>query len=296
MLKAYAMYDWFLPAVTTAGSVDAGLKAVVDAEEQRLLFAKCLRHSLCFANPSRLDRISQLKIDLASLKKTLDHRLGMLRVDMAGAWFRESFPSQLGPFSSEVSLAPMLPQIAPHLARKARNEIVNLWETRHASSDLLPHGGYLWSRLLSCNARWAAINQMTEPFADLRLDELPEALPDILATTSLNAYLKRVAEAMKVTRSELNVAFHDFFKSTEDFLLGYYRRPSSAARPEQRRQGAIADSLRFMNFTGTPSSRELKKRYFELAKKLHPDAAGGDSQRFQMLTSHYKRILKNLNN
>ena len=47
-----------------------------------------------------------------------------------------------------------------------------------------------------------------------------------------------------------------------------------AERPKQNRQ--IRRALQIMNFDGPVTLTELKSRYKELVKRLHPDANGGN--------------------
>ena len=48
-------------------------------------------------------------------------------------------------------------------------------------------------------------------------------------------------------------------------------------------------------FRGVETLEELKKKYKELAKKLHPDL-GGDKEEFQAMNNEYDLLFKNLKN
>ena len=102
-------------------------------------------------------------------------------------------------------------------ARRLRNEIVMLWKERKQSGGMLRQGIYLWSRLLQLNHCWEELVQLSDPFQDLRLDELPEALPDDIASPSLIAYLKRVRALTLKIRDDLDSAFKAFSSQQKNF-------------------------------------------------------------------------------
>ena len=66
--------------------------------------------------------------------------------------------------------------------------------------------------------------------------------------------------------------------------LGVFEAAASMnAREEQEKRterpkqdGQVGNALRIMNFDGPATLTELKSRYKELVKRLHPDANGGD--------------------
>ena len=76
------------------------------------------------------------------------------------------------------------------------------------------------------------------------------------------------------------------FKATARFRddLGVFEAAASMSgrnernkQPESPKQGAqFKQALRIMNFEGPVTLTELKSRYKELVKRLHPDANGGD--------------------
>lgn len=292
--------DWFLPASQGRLSVEASLDAVLQREEARLYFVTALKNALVSPDHHLSDSISAIRWKLSDLNKTLDFRLGMLQKDRPQAWFRPCSAAELGPFPAKINFSSLLPQFGPQKARRLRNELIQLWSHKQSSGPLLPQGDYLWSYLLGLNQALNDVCQMGEPYQDLRLDELPEGLPDELISPSLCRYLEKVKNLVNLTSSELNDCFQKFFQVTESFLLSYYQKP---AQEEFRRQSYgrtqtlchnLRASLTFMNFTTPPSLSELKKRYFQLAKLYHPDSSHGDAEKFHKLRKHYQKILEEL--
>ncbi len=294
--------DWFLPATQGQLSVEESLNVVLQREEARLYFVKALKSALQSPDQRISDAISALRWQVGDLSKTLDFRLGMLQKNRAQAWFRPCSAAELGPFPARINFSSLLPKINPEQSRKVRNELVQLWGSREIQGELLPRGDYLWSDLLELNGSWDRICRMEEPYQDLRLDELPEGLPDYIASHSLCFYLEKVNQLIKLARQDLDTCFQKFFRVTEAFLLNYYQKPtrnsfdtkSNHNKPHRRqiRSGALRTSLAFMKFDAPPTIKELKKRYFEMAKQYHPDATLGSPDQFQVLRSHYEKILQ----
>ena len=291
--------DWFLPAIEADGSV-ANCLTVVCRRESSLYFVKDLRAALCTQYLGASDGISHLRQELNSFRKTCDLRLGILAKARPEAWFRDISTAEWGPFPGRVETKAVFINIPPEKAKKLRNEILEAWEQRSLAVPSLPEGDCLWRDLLSLNLRWVEICQLKEPYKDLRLDELPEGLPDDLDSPSLIAFLTKVRAAVDLLRSELDRCFQDVFGASERFLLAYYR-PRAGAGQRQKRQSArsptaqdrvLERSLHFMSFSHTPNLQVLRKRYLELAKSCHPDISGGDDSRFKDLNFHYQRILR----
>ena len=290
--------DWFLPAIHAEGTVANCLDVVARQEESRLFLTKSIKLALCRESGDCTDSISFLRKKLGALHKTFELRLGVLAQARHQAWFRPSHASEWGPFPGVVHKDPMLIEFNPELAKKLRNELNQAWQDRSVEVPSLPQGNCLWFQLLTLNKQWQSIVQLSKPFGDLRLDELPEGLPDDLTCRSLEAFLKKVRVAVDEARSELDQCFQKLFLATETFLLAYHKRPAKT-----RRQGAgrkpifnspISDSLRFMAFDRKPNAQDLRKRYLELAKSCHPDVNGGSESRFKDLTYHYNKILKSI--
>ena len=288
--------DWFLPAIQSEGTVSDCLTIVARQEEARLYFIKALKKALCSQQGTCSDSINYLRQQVLSVQKSCDLRLGVLSGARPQAWFRPSNATEWGPFPGAVHKESIFIEITPERAKKLRNELISAWQERSSHIPSLPEGNCLWRRLLILNERWATICQLQEPYQDLRLDELPEALPDDLTCRSLEAFLSKVRGAVDLTRGELDRCFQNLFTASEQFLLQYYQpRPQDgrkSARAQTPQDRVLDRSLEFMSFRHTPDMPDLRKRYLELAKICHPDMSEGDEGRFKDLTFHYKRILK----
>lgn len=294
--------DWFLPAIEFDGSVSDCLTVVYRQEEARLYFVKALKVALCSQQGDCSDAINFLRQQVLRLKKSCDLRLGVLARAQNSAWFRTVTTAEWGPFPGEIHKEAIFTEFSPEKAKKLRNELVEAWQDRSTHVPSLPEGDCLWRRLLTLNSHWIEICQLREPYRDLRLDELPEALPDDLSCRSLEAFLSKVRGVVDMSRQELDRCFHQLFTASEEFLLSYYRpRQQGSGERQERRQSASARSaqdkvlersLDFMDFAHTPDTQVLRRRYLELAKGCHPDMSGGDESRFKDLNFHYNRILK----
>ncbi|SMF06706.1 hypothetical protein SAMN06296036_104155 [Pseudobacteriovorax antillogorgiicola] len=272
----------------------------MEQEEARLFLVKSLRQALCTHRGDSSDSISHLRKKVEGLRRTFELRLGILSQARHQAWFRQSHATEWGPFPGNVRKDAVFVYFSPEKARKLRNEVVRAWQEGETELESLPPGPCLWRYLLDLNHQWYSICQLASPYQDLRLNELPEGLPDDLACRSIHAFLLKVRGAVDGARTDLDHCFQVLFKASETFLNAYYQKPRSSG---PGRQGAgrdrgikseLEESLRFFEFDRTPNARDLRKRYLELAKRCHPDVAGGDDDRFKKLTHHYHQILKRL--
>jgi hypothetical protein len=74
--------------------------------------------------------------------------------------------------------------------------------------------------------------------------------------------------------------FHKYFNDTYDY---YFTDPSSLSNQKIK----IRQDDKFVKLKKSNSQEELKKNYYKLAKKFHPDKEGGDTKLFQKLSQLY---------
>jgi hypothetical protein len=312
--------DWFEPAFLSAASIPLALDRVLCIEESKVHFTRCLRAALCNPVPHGLDRIAAVNQDIKLLQQTFQHRLGILAIDRPQAWFRHSSTAERGPFAVAVFEEPVFARFDECRAVAVRHLLPELWRNRQVSCTDYDPALSLWGRLLQLNRRLEQINQLPAPFSDVRLDELPEAIPDELQSPALNKFGTQIAQRIKNCQRELDSCYEQLWSRSESFLYALHiQYLSNKARQQQQqhqepkaktRQGArqdppppppprshlpqhVGEALRFMEFKALPNFDDLRQRYRVMAHALHPDR-GGSEDRFKQLTQHYKRLLQHL--
>lgn len=311
--------DWFAAAAQTEGSVADALDAVVLELDARRAFIMALRARLSPA--SGTDAVSHLSHQIKNLENTLRFRLGILRPERPGAWFRAPATTNAGPFASAVIEAPVFALYDPAEAETVSRELPRLWQTRVAGplpfKEATPN---LWATLLELNAAWAALVVLPSPFALFNLAALPDGLPRTLDSRALRAFLINVRTEVLSTRARLDLCFTDLQRASERFWAyqieqerRYRGRHGGAERPranptadsvreefKRRRQTASTQlplssvdrqAMRFMGFDDVPTAETLRQRYLGMAKRLHPDREGGNDTAFKMLSSAYSHLL-----
>ncbi len=319
--------DWFEAATQGSGSVAAGFDRVICIEESRLQFVRCLKAAVLSPVPHAPDRIALLAQDIRVLDQTLQLRLGILAMDRPQAWFRHSPATERGPFGATVYEEPVFARFDEQRAVSIRHLLPQLWRSRQLACEGYDPGPSLWGRLLQINKKYGQLNQLPHPFSDLSLEELPEALPDDIASPTLLQYATQLSQRMKACQKDLEGCFQTLWSRSESFLYALHLQHLSAKARQQQgrsedkrddtRQGwwdarrrwsekendkdkseapprklsqALEDALRFMNFGSLPDFGNLRQRYRVMAHTLHPDR-GGNEDKFKLLTQHYQEIL-----
>jgi hypothetical protein len=251
----------------------------------------------------------------------LRFRLGILRPERPGAWFRAPAATSTGPFASAVIEAPVFALYDPSETEAVSKQLLDLWHARAAGplpfKEATPN---LWGSLLELNAAWTALVKVPEPFAHLSLAELPDGLPKAIDSRALRAFLLNVRSEVLSTRARLDQAFDELRRASERFWTyqieqerrfrgrhGGTERPrvnptADSVREEfkRRRQTTAVlpplssgdrEAMRFMGFDDVPTSDALRQRYLSMAKRLHPDREGGSDTAFKMLSSAYSHLL-----
>jgi hypothetical protein len=155
------------------------------------------------------------------------------------------------------------------------------------------------------------------PHDNLRLDVLPDNLPEKFESRALRAFLINVRNEISAIRFRLDGCFSQLMETSVRFWDYQKKHAPEAEQPSRRSQSnPAADSVReemrkrratnqthfltpvdlnalkFMGFKDLPNQVELRQRYIELAKKLHPDRFGGEDQSFKQLSISYNHLLE----
>jgi len=306
--------DWFIGAIETKGSVGACLSAVSDELSSRQKFVELLKAKIVKPE-STLDNVSDLATRIKSLENTLRFRLGILRPERPGAWFRAPAATSTGPFASTLLSEPVFSLYRPEDVDKVRKSLKVAWESKSITN--LPfeqNEPSLWKSLLCLSLELEQLINLPEPFDSFKLDELPNGLPPSLDSKALRAFLLNVASELKNARLKLDDCYKQLLDSSDRLWIyqkeqskrthrrdfrspGQDRIDDVRAEFQKRRQAAMpirnsvdSEALQFMGFRDFPTPEILKQRYLILAKKLHPDANLGMDEDFKFLTKSFAHL------
>lgn len=310
--------DWFLPAIGSDGSVSDALGEVLHTLSRKSKFIRCIQQSLCDPLCPQIDQLTKLGKEAKLLENTLRFRLGILHPDRHGAWFRQAQPYDLGPFRSPVHVIPVFSQYDIEKVSEVRESLKQAW-LQHQQRSSLPNDECLWSVLLKLNAQLERVNRLSKPYESLSLDSLPDSLPIDLDTPSLRAFLLNVRNEYQSVKDRLAVCYEQLWHASEKLwedqkkLLQLRQKREQSYRERERcRQNARGshtysesqsgkaglgrgyqemEALRFLGFNHHPGVEALRRRYIELAKKLHPDHGGSEDQ-FKLLSTAYRRLAR----
>ena len=307
--------DWFLGAIKADGTVDDCLEAVRRELEAKSSFLIGLKQVMAPRRKGGLDAVSELAARIKALENTLRFRLGILRADRPVTWFRAPVTTTSGPFSSALLDEPVFAPYDSRDLERVKAALNHLWQERRA--DPCPFESEipcLWRTLLTLNAELSTLTKLPAPYAYLSLESLPDDLPPILESRSLRAFLLNVRNEVLSARARLATCHRDLRTKSEELWVVQasveprLRRPqgqtqahAESVREEMRRRrenrrlfmmnAADQRALSYLGFEQLPSADDLRRRYLELAKKLHPDRSGGDGDAFKELASAYSRLL-----
>jgi hypothetical protein len=309
--------DWFLGAIETDGSVDDCLGAVLRDLELKGAFVRGLQKCMAPKKRGGPDAVSDLSMRIKALENTLRFRLGILRAERPAAWFRAPVTTSSGPFSSTLLDEPVLARYEVEDVGHVKAELTRLWQERRVGKlPFRDDGPCLWRTLLGLSAELAELVRLPSPYEDLSLDTLPDALPPALESRALRAFLLNVRNELLLARERLSSCHRDLRQKCEE-LWAAQEAGAPSPRPRGKTQ-AQADSVReelrrrrenrlrfslttadqralaYLGFDELPSADALRRRYLELAKKLHPDRAGGEDGPFKELASAYSRLMTRL--
>ena len=67
-----------------------------------------------------------------------------------------------------------------------------------------------------------------------------------------------------------------------------YQNSNNQSDHQSGRQSSACGNLYY--FAGVTNKKELKRRYRQLCKKLHPDCPGGNAESFRLMQAEYDRL------
>lgn len=313
--------DWFHKAMTTPGSVKYCLDQVIDELDLRKQFTEMLKTLIVRNHSKGADQITFMGRRVKIFEDTIKLRLSLLSKDRTQSWFRCSVSQTTGPFSTVLLIEPVFPQFELDQIPEFKIKLQYTWDQcKQLVGSHSEFSNSLWGMLLEMNFELEELCKFTYPFEGLRLDQLPDQLPDYLKCPNLERFLFNVKKELLSVRRKLELCKDALWKICEPFWE-YHVEIESKKQSEWQRtyvNNDVADKMReefkrrrqenrrfqqtsnifnlereylhFMGFSTIPSKAELKKRYILLAKKLHPDCEGGDANKFQKLADAFKHL------
>ena len=192
--------DWFLSAIACDGPVGQCLDVVIAELAGRSSFMAALKQNLTFPGQA-VDTVSDLAQKIRALENTLRFRLPMLLPERPAAWFRPPAATTTGPFQATLLGEPVFGNYEITIVDDVEKALTTAWSERRIPS--LPFNntsGCLWRTLLVHNARLEEICALPAPFADFRLDVLPDGLPMEIGSRALRAFLINVRSEILLNR------------------------------------------------------------------------------------------------
>jgi hypothetical protein len=301
--------DWFDLLPGQQSPEDSLAKIAADLEFKQRFVAK-LREKF----QGEADPLLILSAKSMAMEKTLKFRLTILRPERPGAWFRAPLAANVGPFSSAIISEPIFCRYGTAKLSLLKSAIRSAW-AKGDSKDIPfeEDTRCLWKTLIESKKHWNEIDQL----GHYQLTELNDDLPPQLESANLRAFLLQTQVRLLDLRVRLDNCFSELWRASEKFWayqektggLGQDRYREANDKSHQQRaeevrqsfrdrrakaassfQKAERDALSFMGFHAMPDTCGLKRRYIELAKKLHPDCNGGEDSGFKKLNAVYRQL------
>jgi hypothetical protein len=320
--------DWFYPAFDKKCSVHQSLQKVIDIEKFRIELAQALQRNLSPSQAQRCDLLTDLRRRIAVFHNTLQFRLGMLAPERRGAWFRESMKATHGPFGTQLLDVPVFNEFKVEAINQLKTAIIQGFkEGSNLKLPFLHEGECLWSTLLQLKSEYTRICELTLASGRrFQLETLADSLPTEIDSLALRTFLLNVKQSLLGARTALDECYHELWTASLTFWnhmaasetqrekarfqshtetqreKARFQSHTEAHRQREsirQRRASMKDAppplsikerraLEFMALADYPDQETLKKRYRQLARKLHPDAPGGKEEEFKKLTEFYE--------
>jgi hypothetical protein len=323
--------DWFIGAIEAHGSVRQCLQALCNELDFKKKFVLSLIDTLHKSEDSKVDDLTHLHQQVRQLRQTLSVRISLLSAERETPWFRRSLTHNVGPFTGAILQEPVFffydPKNTDRLKEQlglsfntAQNGPLDLWS--QTGQKALEAGDHcLWTRLLSYNCRLKAHGSITlssdlfsskshEPYT-LNIEDVSDLsqLPYILESRPLRAFLLNIQTELRSIKALLQECFDILYNASTSFWSAQKKHQS--ANPQNKNQSFASnekthfaapvkllpieqDSLRFMGFSTLPNQQDLRQKYRELAKKMHPDLHQGQDAAFKKLVESYQILQKKI--
>ena len=315
---------WFDPAYVAGVSVFDSLQQVIVQETSRFTFVTALQAKLAPVKEAPLDLVTDLSGRLAVFSNTLKFRLGLLAPERTGAWFRDAMRCTGGPFPQQILADPVFNAFHPTSTHAVATKIRASFAARKVEEiPFLKQESCLWLTLLELNREWDELCRIQVAGETYRLDILPDGLPAPLCSQTLHTFLQNVRAALLQARSSLDESYWGLWHASEQFFKHMDLLASQQQQQQQKQQKTKttnpkgADDLResmrhrrahlvkqrtlsikerraleFMQFDAYPDALQLKKRYYTLARKYHPDSPSGNEEEFKKLGMFYNYLVE----
>lgn len=248
-----------------------------------------------------------------SLENTIELRTTNMFAENEGAWFREGVGVSVGPFGGKVDHSPILSRYNRQDVRKVKTELRSAFDNYHSNVSSMTLGNCLWGQLLKLNEKYKSMNCLDWEGGCFRIDQLPDGIDPSLMSGNLSKYLQDVRSSFLLARRTLDNCFQRLYKTSNQLWMyqeklnvkeGFNKSYNSNAKKireemADRRKAFVGarsvslrerEAYRYFGLEVTADSDEVKRKYRELAKKLHPDSASGSPEKFRYLTLMYQRL------
>jgi|GEM_PF-850595 len=265
--------DWFIAAIETDGSVGVCLDAVIAELHNRANFIKAIKERLAGSTSSGVDAITEISQRVKNMENTLRFRLGMLQADRPAAWFRTPVAQTVGPFVSTLIPEPVLTEYDGRPVAEVRSALLQRWT--EASIQDLPfksQGPSLWRTVLQMNQDLERINRLPAPWQDLRLDLLPDRLPENLESRALRAFLGNVRNEYFIVREKLDACYKLLKDATENLWDTQMKADQERAAREQRLKSEAEKAKRPWTDSANEMRDEFRRRRQSAQRERARDA------------------------
>lgn len=301
--KSYKSQDWFQLAFETKGTLESCLDVVAEDLVLKLEFLNSIRKNLT-TKEGNSDRLSELLLTVLKMEYSLSYRLGLLHSSNLGGWFKAfQFPLSQ-PFKSDIFkeaiFSPFFKDSIPTLKSQIRKSYEDGTIYPIPFTDKEP---CLWLKLLELNKEFKYINEIYILKEKFTLTQSPLLIPSSIASEKVILFLKRLSlksieikgiiETCYKLLWDSSIIFWNHLETKPNFNGQKSNKSYKKAPPPPKPYPHMTDThLRTLNFLTLPNKVQLRSRYLEMAKQVHPDITGGPDEEFKILYKSFRFLEK----